>query len=157
VLGFIWSRSPGEFDVRENALEKAQERAEKTGAGLCDHRHRHPHRRNPAGQTGRLSQQRHHAAGGLPGQYPQLGIRGADRIARSGPRLRNDFSRSQTQSVEDKDLQAAEPKFNYDSNHWIFPSTESEYRDGIERFIVIWTGSLTRKPTTGSSSPAPTT
>jgi len=29
-------------------------------------------------------------------------------------------------------LQAAEPKFNYDSSHWIFPATESEYRDGIK-------------------------
>ena len=50
-------------------------------------------------------------------------------LARS---LRNDFSRSQTQSVEDKDLQVAEPKFNYDSESWILPSTESEYRTGIE-------------------------
>jgi hypothetical protein len=47
--------------------------------------------------------------------------------------LRNDFSRSQTQSVEDKDLQVAEPKFSYDSNSWILPSTESEYRDGNRR------------------------
>lgn len=45
--------------------------------------------------------------------------------------LRNDFSRSQTQSQEDKDLASAEPLFNFDSRSWIFPRTESEYRKAI--------------------------
>ena len=45
--------------------------------------------------------------------------------------LRNDYSRSQTQSVADKDLEVAEPKFNVDSEAWLFPSAESEYKDGI--------------------------
>lgn len=46
--------------------------------------------------------------------------------------LRNDFSRSQSQSVEDKDLAVAEPQFNFDSESWMFPPAESEYREGIE-------------------------
>ncbi|MDT8311303.1 MAG: DUF2333 family protein [Methylophaga sp.] len=46
--------------------------------------------------------------------------------------LRNDMSRSQSQSVEDKDLIIAEPQFNFDSESWLFPPTESEYREGIE-------------------------
>ncbi|HPE74269.1 MAG TPA: DUF2333 family protein, partial [Candidatus Competibacter sp.] len=29
-------------------------------------------------------------------------------------------------------LQVADPQFNYDSNSWILPSTESEYRKGIK-------------------------
>lgn len=45
--------------------------------------------------------------------------------------LRNDISRSQSQSVEDKDLIVAEPTFSFDSASWIFPTTESEYREGI--------------------------
>ncbi len=47
--------------------------------------------------------------------------------------LRNDFSRSQTQSVEDPDLQEADPLFHYANDRWIFVSTESRYRRGIER------------------------
>ena len=47
--------------------------------------------------------------------------------------MRNDFSRSQTQSVEDEDLAEAEPSFNFDNNRWILPSTESRYRQGIRR------------------------
>ena len=45
--------------------------------------------------------------------------------------LRNDYSRSQTQSVADLDLEVAEPKFNVDSEAWLFPSAEGEYQEGI--------------------------
>jgi hypothetical protein len=44
--------------------------------------------------------------------------------------LRNDMSRSQSQSLEDLDLSIAEPQFNFNSESWIFPSTEGEYRNG---------------------------
>ncbi|MDP6969687.1 MAG: DUF2333 family protein [Gammaproteobacteria bacterium] len=45
--------------------------------------------------------------------------------------LRKDFSRSQSQSTEDGDLAVAEPQFNFDSESWILPASESEYRRGI--------------------------
>jgi len=45
--------------------------------------------------------------------------------------LRNDFSRSQTQSLEDRDLRIAEPAFNFNHRSWILPRTESEYRKGV--------------------------
>lgn len=45
--------------------------------------------------------------------------------------LRNDISRSQSQSVEDKDLSKGEPQFNFDNKSWFFPATEGEYRTGI--------------------------
>ena len=47
--------------------------------------------------------------------------------------LRNDFSRSQTQSVEDKDLQESEPLFSSPNDRWLLPSSESQYRKGIAR------------------------
>jgi hypothetical protein len=48
--------------------------------------------------------------------------------------IRNDYSRSQSQSREDADLSIAEPKFFFDPNSWILPPTESRYREGIEGF-----------------------
>ena len=48
--------------------------------------------------------------------------------------IRNDHSRSQSQSREDPDIAAAEPRFFFDSDSWILPRTESEYRDAIEGF-----------------------
>ena len=50
-------------------------------------------------------------------------------LARS---MRNDFSRSQTQSVEDNDLMTADPQFHFDSESWILPATEREYQKGID-------------------------
>ena len=47
--------------------------------------------------------------------------------------LRNDLSRSQSQSTEDPDLANAQGNFFYDNASWIFPQTEDEYRDGAER------------------------
>lgn len=42
--------------------------------------------------------------------------------------MRNDFSRSQTQSTEDPDLARADPQFHYDSERWFPPDTEGRYR-----------------------------
>ncbi len=45
--------------------------------------------------------------------------------------LRNDFSRSQSQSEDDKDLREAQPLIAYSNDSWIFPATESQYREGL--------------------------
>ena len=44
--------------------------------------------------------------------------------------LRNDFSRSQTQSIENIDLKNADSEFNFDADAWFLPSAEEEYRQG---------------------------
>jgi hypothetical protein len=49
--------------------------------------------------------------------------------------MRDDYSRSQSQSKEDEDIAKGAPRFFFDNDSWIFPATESEYRDGIESFI----------------------
>lgn len=46
--------------------------------------------------------------------------------------LRNDMSRSQSQSTEDPSLAIAAPQLNFSNDKWIFPATESEYRVGIK-------------------------
>lgn len=46
--------------------------------------------------------------------------------------MRNNLSRSQSQSTEDADLVAAEGQFYFDNNSWILPETETEYQKGIE-------------------------
>ncbi|TPG44958.1 DUF2333 family protein [Rhodanobacter glycinis] len=45
--------------------------------------------------------------------------------------LRNDFSRSQTQSTEDKDLAEADPLLNSPNDRWLLPSSESQYDKAI--------------------------
>jgi len=46
--------------------------------------------------------------------------------------MRNDLSRSQTQSTEDPDLAEADPMLHYDSARWFPPDTEGRYRKSLE-------------------------
>jgi hypothetical protein len=48
--------------------------------------------------------------------------------------MRNDYSRSQSQSAEDVDLTDAEPKFFFEHDSWILPRTETQYRGAIAGF-----------------------
>jgi len=48
--------------------------------------------------------------------------------------MRDDYTRSQSQSKEDEDVADGAPQFFFDNDSWIFPATESEYRNGIESF-----------------------
>lgn len=45
--------------------------------------------------------------------------------------LRNDMSRSQSQSLEDADLAEAEPHLNFDNDSWLIPPTEGKYAKGV--------------------------
>ena len=46
--------------------------------------------------------------------------------------MRNNLSRSQSQSQEDPDLVRAENQYYYDNNSWMIPQTEDEYREAVE-------------------------
>lgn len=60
--------------------------------------------------------------------------------------MRDDYTRSQSQSKEDEDIAEGAPKFFFDNNSWIFPATESEYRDGIRSFIKYRQRLINRDP-----------
>jgi hypothetical protein len=131
VLGVYWSLSPDHFDVEEKAAAYAAE----DGVGVV---------------TGSVTTS---ALMGVievllekPGGYlhndrfpPGLWLDnmpnwefGALVQARDLSRaMREEHSRSQSQSTEDPDLALAEPRFHFDSDSWILPSSESEYRSGL--------------------------
>ncbi len=131
ILGIIWSRSPPMFDVRENALEMVGNDQNKLVTGVYT-----------TATAIRIAETLLDKPGGYlsndvtpPGVYldniPNWEFGALTELRDLSNSLRNDFSRAQSQSVEDKDLQIAQPQFNYDSESWILPSTESEYRKGI--------------------------
>lgn len=132
ILGIIWSRSPPSFDVREKAIELAGGDASKLVVGSY----------TTAAAIGIAETLLDKPGGYLtndvtpPGIYldniPQWEFGVITELRDLTDSLRNDFSRAQSQSVEDKDLQIAQPQFNYDSDSWLLPSTESEYRKGLE-------------------------
>lgn len=63
----------------------------------------------------------------------ELGV--LNQVRDLGRVMRDDYTRSQSQSKEDEDVAKGAPQFFFDNDSWIFPATESEYRDGINSFI----------------------
>jgi hypothetical protein len=131
VLGIYWSRTPDIFDVRENALAMAGGDQAKLVPGYVT-----------TATAVRIGETLLEKPGGYlsndvtpPGLYldniPNWEFGVLTELRDLARAMRNDFSRSQTQSVEDKDLQVGEPQFNFDSESWILPSTESAYRKGL--------------------------
>ena len=62
----------------------------------------------------------------------ELGV--VNQLSDLGRVMRDDYTRSQSQSKEDPDVADGTPSFFYDNDSWVFPTTESEYRDGIRAF-----------------------
>lgn len=132
VLGIVWSRSPDTFDMREETLALLKGDQSKMVPGTAT-----------TAAAIRIAETLLDKPGGYltndktpPGIYldniPNWEFGALTELRDLSNALRNDFSRSQSQSVEDKDLERAQPQFNYNSDSWILPSSESEYRDGLK-------------------------
>ena len=53
--------------------------------------------------------------------------------------MRQEFSRSQSQSIENKNLKVAQPQFNIDHTSWAIPSAEGEYQKAIDELYAYRT------------------
>jgi len=131
VLWFIWDNKPDLFDVREVALQMAGgDQAKLVPGYVTTATVIHTAQVMLDKPGGYLSNDRF-PPGVFMDNVPNWEFGVLTELRDVARALRNDFSRSQTQSREDADLQVAEPKFNFDNNSWILPASESEYRDGI--------------------------
>ena len=131
ALGFYWSAEPDAFDVEQAAIDRAPETTARLTTGSYT-------TSTAIALMETLLQKR----GGYlsndimpPGLWLdnipnwEFGVLVQVRdVARA---MRNDHSRSQSQSVEDEDLIVAEPKFNFDNQSWILPASESVYEEGL--------------------------
>ncbi len=132
ILGMIWSSEPEGFDVRGSAEEMALANGQLLVPGYVT-----------TATIIRVASTLLDKPGGYlsndvmpPGVYldnmPSWEYGVLTQVRDIVRVTRNDFSRSQTQSTEDKDLMKAEPQFSFPNDSWILPSTESEYRKGIK-------------------------
>jgi hypothetical protein len=132
ILGIYWSIAPEHFDVRERAAAYAAKDGGRvvTGSvttaaliGVMD-----TLLNKPGGYTHNDVFPPGVWIDNMPNWEYGVLIQSRD-LARA---LRENFSRSQSQSTEDVDLVMAEPRFNFDSDSWALPASESEYRDGVK-------------------------
>ncbi len=143
ILGVIWSQEPDTFDLHQNALNEATlKKPNLKDADLQDATILVPGYLITTTTIGVANTLLDKPGGYLsndvmpPGVYldniPNWEYGVLVQLRDMVRTLRNDFSRAQSQSIEDKDLQVAEPQFNFDSESWILPSTEGEYQKGID-------------------------
>jgi len=64
----------------------------------------------------------------------ELGV--INQVRDLGRVMRDDYTRSQSQSKEDPDVAEGSPQFFYNNDSWIFPTTESVYREGLDSFAA---------------------
>lgn len=132
LLGLYWSSVPEPFDVRNNTRSMLQEMSQEpvtgsyTTAALVTVME--TLLQKPGGYLSNDIMPPSVFLDNIP-NWEFGALTQARDLARS---LRNDMSRSQSQSLENEDLAIAEPQFNYSNDSWIFPSTEGEYRKGLE-------------------------
>ena len=131
TLSFYWSIEPPAFDVRANAQEMAQADGGKVVTGSTTTAALVRVAQTLLNKPGGYLSNDVTPPGALLDNMPNwefgvlVQVRDLSRV------LRNDISRSQSQSVEDPDLAVAEPQFNFNSESWMFPASEGEYRSGI--------------------------
>jgi hypothetical protein len=132
ILGIYWSAEPDPFDIDEAAAKRAPETTARLTTGsyttsavitametLLDKR------------GGYLSNDIMPPSIWLD-NIPNWEFGVLVQVRDMSRSLRNDFSRSQSQSAEDVDLIIAEPKFNFDHRSWFLPASESVYREGVD-------------------------
>lgn len=132
VFGFLWNSEPDEFNVVQNAGSLSAQRNEDMVTGYIT-----------TATMIRVAESIMDKPGGYlsndvtpPGIFmdniPNWEFGVLSQVRDLSLAMRNDFSRSQSQSVEDKDLVTAENQFRIDSESWLLPSAESEYQKAIQ-------------------------
>ena len=131
ATGIYWSLQPDPFEVREAALSQLGGDEARLIPGAVT-----------VAAVGQVARTLLEKPGGylnndvsLPGIYldnmPSWEVGAVKEVRDSLRALRNDFSRSQTQSIENLDLRKADEFLSYNVDSWVLPSTEAEFRKGI--------------------------
>jgi hypothetical protein len=133
LLGFYWSSEPAAFSIERNTEAKLALVGNDYVVGSAT-----------TAALIRVSEQLLHKPGGYlsndkmpPGLYldniPNWEFGALKQVRDLTRAMRENFSRSQSQSTEDVDLIVSEPRFHVDNKSWLIPAAESEYGEAIAR------------------------
>lgn len=132
VLGFIWNHEPDQFDIVENADTIASQTGENMVTGYLTTATLIRTIDILLNKTGGYLSNDIMPPSLFMDNIPNWEFGVLVQVRDLSRALRNDISRSQSQSIEDKDLIVAEPRLHFDSSSWVLPATETEYRKGLE-------------------------
>ena len=132
VMGWYWSREPSTFDVHQAALQHVDNDSSRVVTGVT-----YTSTLIGIGEVlltkpgGYLSNDKMPPGVWLD-NMPNWEYGALVMLRDATSALRNNLSRSQSQSVENDALADADPRFNFSNDSWLFPATESEYRQGLQ-------------------------
>ncbi len=132
VLQFLWSREPEPFDVNTNAQEMAEQLNAKVVNGFTTTATLYKLVDVLLEKPGGFIENDKMPPGVFMDNMPNWEFGVITQARDMSLTLRNDFSRSQSQSSEDKDLVDAATKFHTDTSLWVLPPAEGQYRDGLK-------------------------
>lgn len=134
ILGMLWSAAPAPFDVNARVTQYIARGADDPPTGAV----------TTAALIGVMETLLEKRGGFLyndrlpPGVYldnmPNWEYGVLIQARDLGRAMREVLSRSQSQSKEDPDLAVGEPRLNFQTDSWLLPASESEYRDGLKYF-----------------------
>lgn len=131
VLGVFWSRSPADFDPAEAAAAYVAEDGGAIVTGSVTTASLMAVMETMLDKSGGYVHNDRAPPGIWLDNTPNWEFGVLIQVRDMARAMREVFSRSQSQSTEDKDLALAEPRYHFDSNSWILPSSESEYRKAV--------------------------
>jgi hypothetical protein len=131
VVGIYWSLSPALMDVRVQTAQVLAERQLKPAAGVTTTVTLIAVAETLLDKSGGYLTNDVTPPGIWLDNMPNWEYGVLIQVRDMSKAMREAFSRSQSQSREDVDLILAEPRFNFDSDSWVFPATESQYREAI--------------------------
>ena len=131
VLAWWWDTEPDQFTVRDNAAAFAQERNHQVVTGYITTTTLITITQGMLDKRGGYLSNDVFPPGVWMDNVPNWEFGVLTQIRDTARAYRIEFSRSQSQSTEDVDLAEAEGKFFFNNASWVFPQTESQYREGI--------------------------
>ena len=132
VLQFLWSREPDRFDVNTNAQQMAEEMNAKVVNGFTTTATLYKLVDTLLEKSGGFIENDKMPPGVFMDNMPNWEFGVITQARDMALTLRNDFSRSQSQSSEDKDLVDAATKLHTDTALWVLPPAEGQYKDGLK-------------------------
>lgn len=132
VVGLFWSSEPEMFDVNQKALADVGGETAKVVTGVTTSSALIHVSRTLLEKRGGYLTNDAFAPGLWLDNIPEWEYGVLIQVRDLTKAMREAFSRSQSQSSEDKDLALAESRFNFDNSSWLLPASEGEYREGID-------------------------
>ena len=132
ILGLYWSLSPAPFDVKERAAAYAAEEGGAVVTGSVTNAALMGVMETLLEKPGGYTHNDKFPPGLWLDNMPNWEYGALIQVRDLTRAMREVLSRSQSQYTEDPDLVEAEPRFNFNSNSWILPAAESEYRNGLK-------------------------